>query len=89
VEVPDSGRQSEPHLTFKSSRSTVNSVDNGDKKEFVWCDHVAAKGYRVDSRYPAILRISSRGVNLIVEEGKIKVLCDTCLMKALQVPLYT
>jgi hypothetical protein len=75
-------------LREEKSRSAVKSVDNEEKKEFVWCDHILASGYRVDRRYPAILRISTRGANLIVEEGKVKVLCDSCLMKGLQTPLF-
>lgn len=66
--------------------NSVNSVDNF--REFVWCQHVRALGRVVNNSLPGILQVDTPGVHLVTEEGKIKVLCAPCLLKALQMPFH-
>lgn len=43
-------------------------------REALWCDHAAVRP-QVD---PRAVIIESPGVYVIVEEGKVKILCKTC-----------
>jgi hypothetical protein len=71
----------------------VDNGDNGDKsgkegvKAVQWCDHVAAKGHNLWNG-PPLFKIMTRGVNLFVRGGEVYIMCDTCIMNKLQVPLY-
>jgi hypothetical protein len=69
-------------------RRGVNSVDNA-VSQALWCDHVAAKGMFLGSERLSIL-LSPRqmtAVHIVVEEGKVKMMCTSCYMKAVQIPL--
>jgi hypothetical protein len=71
----------------------VNSVDSGENlAEVVWCDHVSAHGqWFSDQKVPAVSIYQPRGkkIWLVVEGGKVKVMCETCFMIAVQRPLPT
>lgn len=58
----------------------MDSVDN--LTEIKWCDHVHVDVDYLKARVPTAL-ITSPVTYLIVEEGKIKLLCGTCLRAAL------
>jgi hypothetical protein len=62
----------------------VETVEPVDKiKEVVWCNHVNARGMWLIGNKP-IVRISGKGVNLVVEDGTVKLVCEGCLTKAIQ-----
>jgi len=58
----------------------VNSVDK--LTEIKWCDHVHVSVDFLKATVPTAL-ITSPVTYLIVEEGKIKLLCGNCLRTAL------
>lgn len=71
----------------------MNSVNSGDKSGtkvmtgIQWCDHVDAKGHNLWNS-PSIVKVRTPGVNLFAQGSEMYVMCDACLMKKLQVPLY-
>lgn len=62
------------------SRSAVDSVDK--LNEIKWCDHVYVSVDFLKASVPTAL-ITSPLTYLIVEDGKIKLLCGNCLRVAL------
>jgi hypothetical protein len=57
-------------------------VDTVDKiTEAVWCDHVEAKGTWLHGKKPAIC-ISCPKTHIVIEEGKVKILCQSCYFTA-------
>lgn len=65
----------------------MKTVDTGDIREAVWCDHVTAFGQWIHGTRPAIVVTTPR-IHIIIEEGKVKLLCPQCFLKAVQLPLY-
>ena len=66
----------------------MNSVDKL-ASQAIWCDHVSAKGMFIGSERTSLL-LSPRqttAVHIVVEEGKVKLMCTACYMKAVQIPL--
>ena len=57
----------------------MNSVDNlRQLKEFLWCDHV---GLSIQSYGPVTMHaalVSKAAVHIVLEDGKIKVICHGC-----------
>lgn len=51
--------------------------------QVVWCDHVSAKGDFLKAHVPTIL-IESCPTIMVVEEGKVKLLCWACLEVSLK-----
>lgn len=48
--------------------------------EAVWCDHAAV----IPQMDPRAVLIGSPGVYVIVEEGKVKILCKTCFSQGIK-----
>jgi ferric-dicitrate binding protein FerR (iron transport regulator) len=68
----------------------VNSVDNSPVSLAVWCPHVLAKGMFIGAdRTSLMLRRGQDPVHIVVEEGKVKLMCTSCYMKAMQLPVTT
>lgn len=66
----------------------MQTVDSVDKlNEAVWCNHVTAKGMWFAEGKTAI-SVTGPACYIVVEETKIKILCPTCFMKALQLPNF-
>jgi len=60
-----------------------SAVDTGDKlTEIKWCDHIHVSVDYLKTSVPTAL-ITSPVTYLVVEEGKIKLLCGNCLRAAL------
>lgn len=67
----------------------METVDSVDKiREAVWCDHVKAGGvWYFGGR---VLKVWNAPINIVIEEGKVKLLCDACYYDGLQIRLpYT
>jgi hypothetical protein len=64
----------------------VDSVDSGDKilvGHVVACPHVSTVNNPLLSLTPNVAIKSSGTVYMIVEEGKIKLVCNSCLTRSL------
>ena len=68
--------------TFISRRSTVETVDNGNITEAVWCNHVAAIGEFCGVEGKRALLIKTPNVRVVIEEGKVKILCTCCWLRS-------
>jgi hypothetical protein len=65
----------------------VNSVDSVDNlREVVWCDHVQINKHQHigSSTFDATLKGRT---HIVIEEGKVKLLCDHCYALSLNLPL--
>ena len=68
-------------------RREVNSVDKSPVSEAIWCDEVLARGMFVgENRLSVVLQRGQGAVHIVVEEGKVKLMCTSCYMKAVQLP---
>lgn len=58
----------------------MNSVNNGDRlREVTWCDHAALS--QTNMFGPPVLFII-RETYLVVEEGKVKLVCKNCFRES-------
>lgn len=65
----------------------MNSVDTGDKlKEIVWCDHVSVIRNPLFSAMPNVCIERGPRTYLVVEEGRIKLVCTNCMMNSTKLP---
>jgi hypothetical protein len=81
------GSVAESDFGEEKIRSAVKTVDSVDKlTEIKWCDHVHVNVDVLKATVPTAL-ITSPVTYLIVEEGKIKLLCGNCLRQALSLRL--
>lgn len=81
-------RLSERQLKDKSSSREVSSVDKlSELREFLWCDHVGVSIQSVFKEYSHVSLLSPRAVHIVVEQGKVKVLCHSCFCTAMQTRL--
>lgn len=71
----------------------METVNNGDMRawvsEIVWCDHVVVHQLWYAQQQNHVFTIKNRDIKLVVEEGKIKLVCETCFMKGCQVQSFT
>jgi hypothetical protein len=62
--------------TFQYSRREVNSVDN--LKEMIACDHLSVVWQPLLNTNVPHAWIRSKAMYVVVEEGKVKLLCPDC-----------
>jgi hypothetical protein len=61
-------------------------VDNlRELREFLWCDHAPVTIQSVTGTYAHVALSSPKGLHLVVEDGKVKILCHACFCGAMQV----
>jgi len=64
----------------------------GDKsnslREFLWCDHAPVGVPTLKDGVAHLVILPERSVHLVVEQGKIKILCHPCFCVATQVRLF-
>lgn len=76
-------------LSIVTQSSISRKGDSVDKiTEAVWCEHVKAEGVHLPVTQRA-LRLSPKqeSIYIVPEEGKIKVMCNDCFVRAVQVPM--
>lgn len=62
----------------------MDNGDNGDKlKELVWCNHVRVRAWRPIGHAKPLFALSGKSY-LIIEDGRAKLICGDCLVKASQ-----
>ena len=67
------------------SGNTGDSVDNGDNyRRLVWCEHLRVDKNPLFSTTPNVAVGNIGTLYLVLEEGKVKLLCSICVMKAVQ-----
>jgi len=61
-------------------------VDKGKNlKEFVWCDHAPVGFPTLTAGVAHLAILPERAVHIVVEEGKVKILCHSCFVAATQI----
>lgn len=51
-------------------------------KEAIWCDHVAVVGLWIEKKPALKVLATDQAVFLVVEDGKVKLVCPACLLRA-------
>jgi len=60
-------------------------VDNlRELREFLWCDHASVTIQSVTPEYAHVGLITTKAVHLVIEQGKVKILCHACFCNAMQ-----
>lgn len=77
-----------PPLKKSSISSRGDSVDNLQTlREMLWCDHVKLI-FQDGSPYSThVALLSKQDVHIIIESGKVKLLCHECFVTAMKVRL--
>ena len=54
-------------------------------REFLWCDHASVTIQSASKEYTHVALSTTKAVHLVIEGGKVKILCHNCFCLAMQV----
>jgi len=63
----------------------VNSVDKLESlREILWCDHAGVMIQSATTGSTHVALLGKRAVHIVVEQQKVKILCHSCFVDAMQ-----